>query len=83
MSERITASNLNAVVHQNQLIYDDIQNKTLQIRMVINNLQVPSVPQFAIQLLRQRELIQVLVGETIYVKGGKYITFSEYGAAPG
>lgn len=80
MSEKITASNLDAVVCQNQLIHDDIQNKTLQIRTVINTLQVSSAPQLALQLLRQRGLIQVPVddphfGGAIYVKGEKLVPF--------
>ncbi len=75
-----TVSNLDAVVYQNQRIYDDIQNKTLQIRTVINTLQVSSAPQLALQLLKQRGLIQAPVddphfGGAIYVKGDKFVPF--------
>lgn len=80
MSEKITASNLDAVVQQNQFIHDDIQNKTLQIRTGINTLQVSSAPQLALQLLKQRGLIQLPIndphlGGAIYVKGSTLVPF--------
>ena len=73
MSEKITASNLDAVVKQNRLIHEDIQIKTIQIRTAANTMQVNSAPQLAIQLLKQHGLIQLPInnphfGGAIFVR---------------
>ena len=74
MSEKITSSNLENVVHKNIEIHDDLMQKTLYVRMYCNNMQVNSSAQLAFQLLKTYGLIQLPIENqywsgAIFVKG--------------
>ena len=80
MSEKITAKNLDQVIHKNKEIRNEIEEYNRLIFTKFNRMQVNSPPQLAIQLLRTYGLIQMPIDNpylsgAIFVKEGRRIPF--------
>lgn len=80
MSEKITAKDLDQIIHRNREIKEEIEHCVMLIRTAFNRMQVNSPPQLALQLLRTYGLIQMPIDNpylsgAIYVKNDKKIPF--------
>lgn len=78
MSEKIVAGNLNDVVEKNREIHDDMVQMALVIRTSWNRMQISSMHQLALQILKPYGLIQIPIDNqywsgAIFVKNEKKI----------
>lgn len=78
MSEKIVASNLDEVVKKNREIHAEMLQKTLLIRTNWNRMQISSINQLAMQILKQYGLIQIPLNNqywsgAIFIKNEKKI----------
>lgn len=72
MSEKIVASNLDEVIKKNKEIHADMLQKALAIRTNWNRMQISSINQLAMQILKPYGLIQVPL-DNLYWSGAIFV----------
>lgn len=78
MSEIITAANIDLVIQKNREIADEVSLQALKLQTNTSIMQVSSMPQLALMILRRFGLVQMPIEDkywsgAIYVKNGKII----------